>query len=203
MDMRERVLAAARQVFEEQGSRGATTKRIAQAAGVNEATLFRHFGTKDALLREALERAARQVLAVELPAEPRDPRAELEAWAREHLEGMYRARAMIRTSIGEMEAKPEIAGSACAVPVRVAGELQRYVERLRERGWTRAECDPTVAAAVLMGAIFSDATTRDLMPERYPFPMRTAAAEYVAIFLRGIGLDPAGERTTPGNEGEA
>lgn len=196
MDIRERVLAAARQVFEEQGSRGATTKRIAQTAGVNEATLFRHFGTKETLLREALEMAARQVLAVELPEEPREPRAELEAWACRHLEGMYRARAMIRTSMGEMEANPEIAASACEVPVRIAGELHRYIERLCEGGWIEGRCDPAVAAAVLMGAIFSDATTRDLMPERYPFPPETAAAEYVALFLRGLGLRSAGERVT-------
>ena len=32
------------------GKRGATTREIADVAGVNEATLFRHFGTKEALI---------------------------------------------------------------------------------------------------------------------------------------------------------
>ena len=53
--------------------------------------------------------------------------------------------------------------------------------------------DTHAAAAMLMGALFSDAVSRDLMPERYPYGMEDAAANYVAIFLRGIGRDGAGE----------
>ncbi|MBV9056550.1 MAG: helix-turn-helix transcriptional regulator, partial [Candidatus Eremiobacteraeota bacterium] len=49
-ETRERILAAAREVIGRKGKRGATTREIAEVAGVNEATLFRHFGTKEALL---------------------------------------------------------------------------------------------------------------------------------------------------------
>jgi AcrR family transcriptional regulator len=193
---------AARQVFEELGSIGATTRRIAGAAGVNEATLFRHFGTKDALLREAMEAAARQVPFPALPKEPQDPRAELTAWAGQHLEGMHRARAMIRTSLGEMEAHPGAASAACEVPVRIARELHRYLERLCD-GDCAAGGDAAAATAVLMGAILSDAITRDLMPERYPLPPEEAAAQYVAILLRGIGVAEIAEPTLPPPEGTA
>ncbi|MBA2243371.1 MAG: helix-turn-helix transcriptional regulator, partial [Gemmatimonadetes bacterium] len=74
MEMREKVLSAAVRVFAEVGSRGATTRRIAAAAGVNEVTLFRHFGSKEALMREALRWAAQRVLVSKLPEEPVDPR---------------------------------------------------------------------------------------------------------------------------------
>jgi AcrR family transcriptional regulator len=47
---RERIIAAAREIFAQKGKRGATTREIAERAGVNEATLFRHFGSKEALI---------------------------------------------------------------------------------------------------------------------------------------------------------
>ncbi|MEO7039366.1 MAG: helix-turn-helix domain-containing protein, partial [Candidatus Elarobacter sp.] len=45
-DTRTRILAAARELFERNGTRGTTTREVAERAGVNEATLFRHFGSK-------------------------------------------------------------------------------------------------------------------------------------------------------------
>ena len=48
------LLDAARTLFARQDYRGTTTREIAQAAGVTEHLLFRHFGSKAALFREAL-----------------------------------------------------------------------------------------------------------------------------------------------------
>jgi AcrR family transcriptional regulator len=48
------LLDAARQLFARQDYRSTTTREIAQAAGVTEHLLFRHFGSKAALFREAL-----------------------------------------------------------------------------------------------------------------------------------------------------
>ncbi len=54
MDVRDSLLRAATSVFAEVGTRGATTRRIAREAGVNEVTLFRHFKSKDELIQAAL-----------------------------------------------------------------------------------------------------------------------------------------------------
>jgi len=54
-ETRLRILSAARELFAQKGSRGTTTRQIAQRAGVNEATLFRHFGTKSQLLQAMLD----------------------------------------------------------------------------------------------------------------------------------------------------
>src|SRR6202034_2250042 len=45
---------AALKVLAERGYAGATTRRIADAAGVNEVTLFRRFGDKRQLIRAAI-----------------------------------------------------------------------------------------------------------------------------------------------------
>ncbi len=51
---RQLLLDAARDLFARQDYRSTTTREIAQAAGVTEHLLFRHFGSKAALFREAL-----------------------------------------------------------------------------------------------------------------------------------------------------
>ena len=48
------LLDAARDLFARQDYRSTTTREIAEAAGVIEHLLFRHFGSKAALFREAL-----------------------------------------------------------------------------------------------------------------------------------------------------
>jgi AcrR family transcriptional regulator len=48
------LLDAARELFSRQGYRSTTTREIAQAADVSEYLLFRHFGSKAALFREAM-----------------------------------------------------------------------------------------------------------------------------------------------------
>jgi len=47
---RDRIVAAARQLFAEQGFDGTTTAAIAERAGVAEGTIFRHFASKRELL---------------------------------------------------------------------------------------------------------------------------------------------------------
>src|SRR5258708_1698616 len=55
-DRKEILMAAARDLFSEQGFRGTTTRQIAERAGVTEAIVFRHFASKDELYWAVLER---------------------------------------------------------------------------------------------------------------------------------------------------
>jgi AcrR family transcriptional regulator len=203
MDVREKLLAAARRVFEEAGSRGATTRRIAAQAGVNEITLFRHFGSKAALIQEALREAGRIPDAQALPLEPRDPAAELLEWCTAHHARLMSVRAMIRTCMGEVEQRPELMSCAGANPSRVAHELRGYVARLQARGMADDDVDPAAAAAMLMGALFTDAMGRDLMPERLPYAPEEAPARYVGLFLRAIGAAAPGSAPSPGGAAAA
>ncbi|MDB4951441.1 MAG: acnR [Gemmatimonadetes bacterium] len=197
MDVREKLLNAALEVFQEAGSRGATTRRIAQAAGVNEITLFRHFGSKSALIHEALRAAMGRMEAARLPDEPRDPAGELTVWCRAHHAHLMGARAMIRTAMGEFDQEPVMGTCAADAPARFAVELAGYLGRLRERGMADAAVEPSVAATMLMGALFSDAMGRDVMPQLYTYAPEEAPERYVALFLRAIGARPAHEAHTP------
>ena len=189
MNVRDELLGAAARVYAEAGYRGATTRRIALAAGVNEITLFRHFGSKDALLREALARSQDPHSDELLPETPSDPMAELLAWAGSHITDMRGRQALIRTCMGEFAEHPGLFVPENSGPVRAARALTQYLTRLRQRGLARAEFDPAAAAALLIGTLFADAMGRDIMPDLYTNQPDKALKEYIALFLRGIGAD--------------
>lgn len=54
----ERILDSAIELIKEKGYKGATTKDIAKKAGVNEVTIFRHFGNKKGIMEAAVKRAS-------------------------------------------------------------------------------------------------------------------------------------------------
>ncbi|GAA1836845.1 TetR/AcrR family transcriptional regulator [Pseudonocardia ailaonensis] len=59
---RRALLAAARELFAAEGYDGTTVRAVAERAGVNQALLFRHFGSKEGLFAEAVTGQALQVL---------------------------------------------------------------------------------------------------------------------------------------------
>jgi AcrR family transcriptional regulator len=191
MDIRDKLLDCAVRLYAEAGFRGTTTRRIAQEAGVNEITLFRHFGSKAALLQEALERSRRHGDDVPLPEEPGDPRAELLAWSRAHLASMRKRRTLMRTCLAEVGEHPELNPSEGSAPARASAALCAYIERLRAQGRAARDFDPQVAAVMLMGSLFADAMGRDVMPDMYRNDPEQALVQYVHLFLRAIGTPEA------------
>lgn len=187
IDVRESLLKAALKLFAEHGSRGATTRRIAQEAGVNEVTLFRHFPNKQALMDAALHQFAVDTPYARLPETPKDVPVELDVWARDHHKHLHKLRALIRTSMGEFEENPEQCKQAMCVSINIANELTDYLTTAQRLELIAANTVPAAATAMLMGTLFSDAMGRDLMPERYPYSMRDGITHYLQLFLRAIG----------------
>jgi AcrR family transcriptional regulator len=190
MALRNKILDAALRVFAETGYRGATTRRIAQEADVNEVTLFRQFGSKDELIREAVKYAALGEEFVRLPETPVDPYTELTDWAREHLRRLRQRGPVIRTCLGETEEHPDISTHASEGPMRVGTELRRYLSALREQGGASTAVDVDVAAGMLMSVLFTDAISRDLMPRLYRYDVEEAPARYVQFVLQALGVLP-------------
>ncbi|MTH68711.1 TetR family transcriptional regulator [Agromyces bracchium] len=62
-ERREQILAAATTVFGELGYAGATTDRVARAAGISQPYVVRLFGTKEQLFLETLDRTLARLLA--------------------------------------------------------------------------------------------------------------------------------------------
>jgi AcrR family transcriptional regulator len=80
---RQRILMVARDLFYERGVRAVGVDEIAEAAGTNKMTLYRHFASKDLLVAECLRQFAEQADAEWdslAAAHAGNPRGELTAW---------------------------------------------------------------------------------------------------------------------------
>jgi AcrR family transcriptional regulator len=196
MNVRDQLLEAALQVYAESGYHGATTRRIASAAGVNEITLFRHFGSKDVLLREALARCHAEG-TVPLPEVPHDPLQELTDWSRSHLLHLQQRAALIRTCLSEFAERPELVTPEMSCPVQATLALAGYLERLRAGGLASEPFEPRAAAAMLLGALFADAIGRDIVPDMFALAPEETVQQYVALFLRGLGVETSTPRSRP------
>jgi AcrR family transcriptional regulator len=82
---RERILAAARELFYRRGIHAVGVDAIAEAAGTNKMTLYRHFASKDVLVAACLSELTREFDAAWdaiAAAHVGDPRGQLVAWLR-------------------------------------------------------------------------------------------------------------------------
>lgn len=189
-DTRDRILEAAASVFGEHGARGATTRRIAAAAGVNEVTLFRYFDTKHEMLLAALrhqhEVTMRFVGAAPLPLVPRDPRTEL----RERLllthAAFSRAHREVRTALAEWGQDPALDLALMGTTHAIYEEFTAYLGRCQAAALIRRDIPAPVAAQALLATVFADGIFRPIMPGRFPLAPAESVGAYLDIVLDGL-----------------
>ena len=99
---RERILAASREAFAEEG-RDVQMDEVAKVAGVGVGTLYRHFPTKEDLVLELVRESVRGCIARAREAVTRDdPGEALEWFARENAANMARNRGL-RDAMGAID----------------------------------------------------------------------------------------------------
>src|SRR3990172_10455018 len=152
---RDHILDAAAKVFAAHGFRGSTTRRIAAAAAVNEVTFFRLFGSKYALLGEAIRTRVYERDIQQLPDTPGDAHAELIAWAAAEYAHLLTHRQSIRQGMSELVERPELCRCMAQGPRGGYTRLRQYLIRLVETGRASKSANPVNAAALLLGALFA------------------------------------------------
>lgn len=197
-DVREKIISAAMTAYAESGFQGATTRRVAEIAGVNEVTIFRNFGSKAALMDEALFRrvAALKVVEPPLPTVPHDPLEELTAFCNQFLHQMRGSRELLRKAMGAADSRVHETMN-CFEPTRSADhEVRDYVGALVRDGWVAQEIldapdyEELIMASqtMLIGALWGDVMARGLKTDDYWVPETRAARRYVQVFLRALGV---------------
>jgi AcrR family transcriptional regulator len=186
---RQLILSAASRVFARDGLEGATTRAISREAGVNEVTLFRHFGTKERLLEAVVGSAFGP--GGEAAAAPgrggRNLRADLVLFARRYEALLVANLPLIRTMIGEIHRHALCQRQALKGifwPMRAA-----LVERLRlarRTGEARPGLHPAVAADIFAGAIFASVLRRSSSPGQPEYSAAHYGEACVDIFLGGV-----------------
>jgi AcrR family transcriptional regulator len=181
--VRERLLSAASAVYGEHGWIGATTYRIAAAAGVHEVTLFRQFGSKQALLSASL-RCALQDVVVPMPLNANDPFHALTTWCRKQMLSLRLVRHVVRRCALETESEDDFPARLAVAFFRgIAEQVLAYTDRLVAAGWLGDKREARVRAAMLTASICSDALWRDDMPTLFPDPLSTVPRRYAEAFL--------------------
>jgi AcrR family transcriptional regulator len=191
MSNREKILDAALDVYGRMGFRGATTRMIAEEAGVNEVTIFRQFGSKSALIEAAVIHHTQRSVVDPLPEEPGDPVEEVTLWCERQLAHLRGSRALMRKFMCELQQYPEILARLKSNHSFASDGLARYVTRLQEQGRAGTDFNTIAAVQMLRGAIFSDAMGRDFHANAFPEPEEDAPGFYARLFLRAIDLRTA------------
>lgn len=143
---RERIIAAAADLFLKQGIRGVGVEAIAEAAGTNKMTLYRHFASKDELIAEWARRvvAQKETLWDELSAKyPNDPQQQLIEWSErvaEKLAEMERRGSMLANALAELPEKDHPARRV--IQAHKLRELKHVQGLCKEAGFQ----DPDLAA---------------------------------------------------------
>jgi AcrR family transcriptional regulator len=113
-ERRERILASATSLFEENGFHGAGIDDIAAAAGVTGPAIYRHFKNKDAVLVALFDRLAQRLGSIleTVATEAGDgasggPRSALETLVRLHVRLAFEERALIVVYISEERNLPD------------------------------------------------------------------------------------------------
>jgi AcrR family transcriptional regulator len=185
---RQRLLQAALQLFGQVGYAQATTRRIADAAGVNEVTLFRHFGSKKDLLAACI--AAHNAAGfsgtfnVGLSG---DYPADILTMARRQTADTRRSQEVLRMLLCDARSVPELRQALLAGGRENFSRLSAYFQEQIDAGTVRPDL-PAAALATAFDSLFSSSVlfehlfAEDLAPQ---LPVDELITPLVALFVRG------------------
>lgn len=183
-ETRLRILGATRTLLAAKGRRGTTTREIAELAGVNEATLFRHFGQKDALVGACVEHYCSTVELEELLASlDGDLERDLQRIGLALLQRMESVRDLILMSLVEEESRGSVGDAAWRAPTAIKKIVSDYMAKRIEAGELGG--DPALLARFFMGMIFSYVMGRRRFPDEYPADSAQAIGFQIGVFLNG------------------
>jgi AcrR family transcriptional regulator len=197
-ERRLQILRVAMHLFSQRGFRGTTTKEIAQASGVSEAMVFRHFATKEELYTAILDHKA---CATEL-SDPcrlvegavlsKDDRAVFETLAFTALEHHEQDREFMRLLLHSALEGHELAQMFWDRNVLEIYEfLGAYIAERQSDGVFR-RIEPKIVVRAFIGMLIHHSLNNNLWdPSRRLLNITNeeAAREFTEILLRGIRTD--------------
>jgi AcrR family transcriptional regulator len=185
---RRRILEAAERVFSRDGFQGATTREIAREAQVNEVTLFRHFRTRDDLLRETIlyRTISPEELLNSKASWKRDLPRQLEEYVRKYYELLLEREALVRAVVGEGRLLPPAVREAVLekmVPMRAA--LIERLQAAQNGGCIRQDVDLGCAVDILRDTVHTG-MLRHTMYGTGGYSVDTYLQTVVDVFIQGV-----------------
>ncbi|GAB4574485.1 MAG: TetR/AcrR family transcriptional regulator [Anaerolineae bacterium] len=187
-DTRQKIIEAALKLFRENGYKATPTRAIAAEAGVNEVTLFRHFGSKQNLFRACMESFnAAGVAGTFEAALTGDYAADIRMLARRMAEAAHANRDLMRLLVCDAQHLPELNAMMLEGARQNTERLAAYFRRQIEAGVVREDLSP-YALVHALDSLFSSALFAHMMFEESFTPQLawdTLIDQMVALFVEG------------------
>jgi AcrR family transcriptional regulator len=185
---RERLLNAAARAFARDGLRGATTREIAREAGVNEVTLFRHFKSKEQLLRAVLQRGLASEIALmeKHPSWKENLRKSMEEYGRHYYSHVEKKKGIARAFLAEAQVLPRSTQTMIAEVIRpVRDRLILILADAQRAGVVRSDVNVECALDAFKNALYAGMLRQGaFLPRSYTTDAYISTV--VDIFVRGI-----------------
>ena len=185
------IIEAAAALFSQKGFGGTTTKEVARAAGVSEATVFKYFATKEELYGAIIE-AKTQTQQILDPATPAAKEGDDAGLLRTLARGMI-ARTQADPTLMRLLIFSALEGHSLSEMFfrsrfqQVNTFLSSYIADRVAAGAFRA-VDPVLATWNFIGMVAYHVQLRELFGQKLPSHLTTEQAieEMVALFLDGV-----------------
>jgi AcrR family transcriptional regulator len=187
-DTKAQIIEAAEQQFFDLGYKRATTRKIAQAAGVTEVTLFRHFGNKQNLFMAVINQNAmkpdlEEIRSLTLEG---DYRQDMLRLGRFMMRIMQERRDGMRMMLCEAAHFPELQEVVGQAPLQLRSMIANYLQKRIDAGDIVAR-DPQVMAQVFLGFFFSYTIAFGFLDQMMALEssLDEMTAEFVDLFVQG------------------
>jgi AcrR family transcriptional regulator len=194
----EKLVRAALEVFAETGFEGATTRAIAERAGVAEKTLFHHFGSKAGLFTEAVYPLLVELLGPRLFASLREVIAKaggtfeqrLRAVAENRLAATTREPWLLKFLLQEVLLRPSFRAPFLAYwKAHLLPPMGAAIEAAMARGEVRA-MPPGRFLRMFVSLVVGYAVTRNVLLPDLAWDDDEELAATVDVFLHGVAARP-------------
>jgi len=188
---RARIMQAASKLFTEKGFAGTTTRAIAELAGVNEVTLFRHFGTKEKLAKAIMDEFGGLSIAGDLELHfSGDYIQDLNLIGHTMMKVMTERKDAIRMAICEASNFPEFQQVVAENPRQLRRMLARCLKRQMDANLIHSG-HPEALAQSFLGMFFSYTVLLDfLLDSLQPrISSEEVVEQFVTLFVRGTLIE--------------
>lgn len=185
---KDKIIEATVELVNEKGYKGATTKEIAERAGVNEVTLFRHFGNKKGIVEAGIKKygslgSFEDVFEKEIVWEIEQ---DLKMLVREYQTLLDQKRKVILLSLKEEGNFPELDNLIKEIPLKYIKLLEDYFAVMVKKGEIK-NVDPQTVAANFAFINFGYFLMKTRMsPSENVFPIDDFIEKNIKIFIESL-----------------
>ena len=197
----QKLVAAARVVFERDGFHDARLADVTKEAKVSTGTLYNYFQSKDELFRAVmqgvLDDLTRPAVDEDVPPRlPADPVQGIIDANRSYVAG-YRKNARLMSLLSQVaERDAEVQAIGVAIRDHFEQRLSRAIERWQEQGLAYSDLDPVYAANAL--AYMVDRFLAEWVALDLPYEEERVAETLSKLWVRSLGMGDGPRRASAG-----